>query len=142
MSERAPIDAPYRWEVHTETGRRILLDRIEALENGFAVEVRPLRRRDTTKQIGLYNGWIADISDHTGDDWRSIDKEIRRTFLPIKHEVVFGKSTPMLTEIRDLEKEQITVLLDRLSAYNGTHIGANLRDPAVYRKSSKTIATA
>ena len=134
MPARKPIDAPFKFEVHSDTGCQILLSRLAALDNGFVVEISPVKRYDTKKQKGLYRAWIADISDHTGDDWSSIDKYIRRELLPIWHEVICGKKIARLTSVDDLEKHEMSVFLDRLSAYNGQHIGANLRDPNEYRK--------
>lgn len=134
MVARSAIVAPHRFEVHTETGRRILLDRIDALENGFAVEVRPIERHDTRKQRRLYNAWISDISKYSGDGWACTDKFIRRELLPVQHEIVCGKKVPRLTDIEDLETDEMSDLLEQLQAYNAGEIGANLRDPAEYRK--------
>lgn len=133
MVERHKIDAPYSWEVHTEVGREILLERIAGLENGFAVELRPITKRNNKKQVGLYNGWISDISDHTGDSWRNVDKMIRREFLPTVHETVCGKSITVLTNVRDLEIGQLRDLLDKIEAFNGEFLDAALRDPKEYK---------
>ena len=140
MPARKPIDAPYKFEVHSDTGRRILLDRLEGFDNGFVVEIRPARHYNTAKQRGLYSGWIADIADETGGDWSGIDKAIRRELLPIVHEVVFGKNCARLTKLEDLNEAQMSTLLDRLTVYNVQNIGANLRDPNEFRKRQKELA--
>lgn len=77
---REPLKIARRYEVHTDSGRRLFLDSFDRIDTPVRIIVRPITAGKAPKLKGLYYHMIALLAEHTGELPRAMDRQIRENY--------------------------------------------------------------
>ena len=118
FTPRVVRNKDYLWEVIKE---------LSALEPPFIVEIKPFKSYANNKQKALYHIWLAELSKETGNSTETIDKFLKREFLPARNEQIGDRTITLLASIADLEKQPMSDYLSQVKAWAHTELGIELR---------------
>lgn len=127
---REPLKIPRSFTVLTDSGRASLLQTLDELENGFKVEIKPIRRDggSTDKQKRTYYWWLGILSDSCGHEVRRLDRFMRARFLPVRDEEILGVRSRALTDLDELSTAEMSAFCERMRALAAEY-GCVLPDP-------------
>ena len=122
------VSRPFTPRVIQNTGYRAeVIKELETLEPPFILEIKPFKAYANNKQKALYHVWLAELSRETGNSTETIDKYLKREFLPLKVEQIGDRSITLLTSISELEEKPMSDYLSHVKVWALQELGVDLR---------------
>ena len=113
---REPLKTSRRYEVHTDSGRRLFLQSFDCIDTPVRVIVEPITAGKAPRLKGFYYHMIALLAEHCGELPKAMDRQIRENYCTPKIIEFDGEEFETRPGFDDLSKDEREKLVEVVRA--------------------------
>ena len=117
--------------IHDATTRNAVMGHIADLElaKPWSVTVKRYMQGRTLSQNSLFHKWCQEIADFNGDSFPDMKDHLKRMICPITSRTTLDSATVPHRRTSELSIEQMSLFMDKVSAFAHGDLGVRLTVP-------------